>query len=109
MATSIDRYREGVKLKDAKEFEPAAGKLLEAIAADEKFAIAYHALVQCYTESGKHPEAIAAAQKCIELEPDDYFSYIALSRAYQRAGMIPEAELAMMQGQQAQLRSQPKK
>lgn len=109
MAKHIELYREGVKLKDAKDFEPAIVKLKESIAIDDHFAVAYHALAQCLTELARHPEAIEAAQKCIALEPDDYFSYIALSRAYQRAGLIPEAEMAMMQGQQAQMRSQAKK
>lgn len=109
MATHIELYREGVKLKDAKEFDAAVAKLKESIAVNDKFAVAYHALTQCYTELAKHAEAIETAKKCIELEPDDYFSYIALSRAFQRGGFIPEAELAMMQGQQAQMRAQSKK
>jgi tetratricopeptide (TPR) repeat protein len=109
MPTKIEVYREGVKLKDAKDYEGAIAKLNEARAMDEKFSMPLHALVQCYTELGRHEEAIQTAQKIVTLEPDDQFSYIALSRAYQRAGMIPEAEYAMMQGQQAQMRAQAAK
>lgn len=106
MATKEELYREGKKLKDAKEFEPAIAKLKEAVALDPKFTMPMHALVQCYTETARHEEAIQLAKRIVEIEPDDQFSYIALSRAYQRGGLIPEAEYAMMQGQQAQMRAQ---
>jgi tetratricopeptide (TPR) repeat protein len=109
LPTAIELYREGVKLKDEKKFDEAIARLTEAIGADARLAVAYHALTQCYTQSGRHQEAIATAQKVVQLEPDDYFSYVALSRAYQPAGMIPEAEYAMMQGQQAQARAQTAK
>ena len=39
-------------------------------------------------------EAIYHAQKVVELEPEDTFSYTALSVIYQRCGRIPEAEEA---------------
>lgn len=109
MATKIELYREGVKLKDAKEFAPAIEKFKEALALDEKFTMPLHAMVQCYTELGNHEEAIRVATQIVQIEPDDQFSYISLSRAYQRGGLIPEAEMAMMQGQQAQIRAQQMK
>ena len=37
---------------------------------------------------------VAAPRKSSELEPDDTFSYTALSVIYQRCGKIPEAEHA---------------
>jgi hypothetical protein len=39
-------------------------------------------------------QAVYHAKKVVELEPDDTFSYTALSVIYQRCGMIPEAEHA---------------
>lgn len=106
MATKEDLFREGSKLKNEKRFEEAIGKFNEAIALDDKFTLPMHSLVQCHTELARHEEAIKVARRIVELEPNDHFAYIALSRAYQRAGMIPEAEYAMMQGQQAQFRAQ---
>lgn len=105
MASKEDLYREGAQLKNDRKFEEAAAKFKESAALDDKFSLPLHAIVQCYTELGRHEEAIAYAKKIVELEPDDHFAYIALSRAYQRGGMIPEAEYAMMQGQQAQARA----
>jgi tetratricopeptide (TPR) repeat protein len=109
MSDKIALYKEGVKLKDAKEFDAAIAKLKESAALDEKFTMPLHAITQIYTAQGRHEEAIATAKKIVEIEPDDQFSYIALSRAYQPAGLIPEAEYAMMQGQQAFARAQAAK
>lgn len=106
MATKEELFKEGSKLKNEKKYEEAIVKLQESAALDEKFTLTLHALVQCFTETGRHEEAINSAKKIVEIEPDDHFAYIALSRAYQRAGLIPEAEYAMMQGQQAQMRAQ---
>ena len=48
-------------------------------------------------------QAIAHAQKVVELEPDDAFSYTALSVIYQRCGRIPEAEHAKAMAWQKQM------
>jgi Flp pilus assembly protein TadD len=45
-----------------------------------------------YTKLGQHEEAIKHGLKVVELEPNDPFSYTAMSVTYQRAGRIPEAE-----------------
>jgi tetratricopeptide (TPR) repeat protein len=109
MPTQNEVYKEGVKLKDEGKYEEAMAKLQQAYAMDEQNTLPLHAMVQCLTELARHEEAIATGQKIITIEPDDQFSYIALSRAYQRSGMIPEAEMAMMQGQQAMMRAQAAK
>lgn len=116
MATMIELYKQGVKLKDEAlrekdqgKFEQALALLTEAVALDDSVTLPLHAMVQCLTELGRHDEAVAVAQKIVQKEPDDMFAYISLSRAYQRGGKIPEAEYAMMQGQQAQMRAQAAK
>ena len=106
MPTQDEVYKEGVKLKDEKKYEEAVAKLQEAAAMDEKNTLPLHAMAQCHTELAQHEAAIALAQKIVQIEPDDQFSYIALSRALQRNGQIPEAEYAMMQGQQAAAKTQ---
>ncbi|MGL4465269.1 MAG: tetratricopeptide repeat protein [Planctomycetia bacterium] len=98
MPTRVELYKEGCKLKDAKSYEEALVKLREADAMGGADTLPMHAIVQCCTELNQHEEAIATAQKIVDKEPNEMFSYIALSRAYQRAGMIPEAEYAMMKG-----------
>jgi tetratricopeptide (TPR) repeat protein len=109
MPTQDELYKEGVKLKDEAKYEEALARLDEAAGMDATNSLPLHAMVQCLTELARHEEAIATAKRIIEIEPDDQFSYIAISRAYQRAGMIPEAEMAMMQGQQAAMRAQAAK
>ncbi len=104
MAEAKDLFLEGKKLKEQKEYEPAVAKLQECLAIDGKFVYALHAIVQCLTELGRHEEAINYGKQLIEFEPNDNFSYIALSRAYQRAGMIPEAEHMMALGHQVAAR-----
>jgi tetratricopeptide (TPR) repeat protein len=105
MATFKDAFREGRQLQASKEFEAAIEKFRAAAELEEKISTALQAMAQCYTELGRHQEAIESAKKAVEKEPDDQFSYISLSRAYQRGGFIPEAEYAMAQGQQAAWRS----
>ena len=49
-------------------------------------------LAKLYVDLAESDKAIAHAKKVVELEPDDTFSYTALSVIYQRCGKIPEAE-----------------
>ena len=105
MATFKDLFREARQLQANKDFEAALEKLSAASELEEKTSTSLQAMAQCYTELGRHQEAIDAAKKAVEKEPNDQFSYISLSRAYQRGGFIPEAEYAMAQGQQAAWRA----
>ena len=78
-------YDEADKLKDAGKLDEAATKLNEAIEADANYALAHSALAVVLQKLGRHEEAIQHAQKVCELEPDDPFSFTALSVTYQRA------------------------
>ena len=46
-------------------------------------------------ELAKHDDAIRHGLKVCELEPNEPFSFTAMSVTFQRAGKIPEAEDAM--------------
>jgi tetratricopeptide (TPR) repeat protein len=107
MADAKELFLAGKKLKEAKEYEPAVAKLKESLAVDENFIYSLHAIVQCLTELGRHEEAIEYGKRLVDLDPNDNFSYISLSRAYQRAGMIPEAEHMMAMGHQVAARARP--
>ncbi len=85
MADPHALYDEADKLKDAGQLDEAAAKLNEALAADANYALAHSALAVVLQKLGRHEEAIQHAQKACELEPDDPFSYTALSVTYQRA------------------------
>ena len=101
MATFNELFKAGRQLQRDKQYEEALVQLAEAAKVEDKTSAAVQAMAQCYTELGRHQEAIDTARKAVEIEPNDQFAYISLSRAYQRGGFIPEAEYAMMQGQQA--------
>jgi tetratricopeptide (TPR) repeat protein len=78
-------YDEADKLKDAGKLEDAAAKLHEALAADPNYALAHAALAVVTQRLGRHEEAVEHAKKVCELDPEDPFSFTALSVTYQRA------------------------
>ena len=95
MATKEQIYDEADKLKEAGKLEEAAARLNDALTIDPNYALAHSALAVVYTRLKRHDEAIRHAQCVCELEPNDPFSFTALSVTCQRAGKIPEAENAM--------------
>ena len=85
MADLTQLYDEAEKLKQEGDLDGAAAKLQEALVADENYALAHSALAIVLQRMGKHEEAIAHGQRVCELEPNDPFSYTALSVTFQRA------------------------
>jgi Flp pilus assembly protein TadD len=94
MPTPNQLYDEAVDLRDKGDKEAAIAKLLEAVKADPDFAIGHGMLAKLYADIARADEAIHHARRVVELEPNDTFSYTALSVIYQRCGKIPEAEEA---------------
>jgi tetratricopeptide (TPR) repeat protein len=78
-------YAEAEKLKDAGDYEPAIAKLNELLAEDESHTLAHMALAVLYGKVGQHEEAVKHGQRACELEPEDPFSFTAMSVTYQRA------------------------
>lgn len=74
--------------------EAAVRMYLDAIALDAHYADAWQGLALAYSSLGRHQEAIDAAKRLIELTPDDVLAHTTLSRMFQAAGMIAEAEAA---------------
>ena len=77
----------------------AAGRIDEAVAGyrravalDPKLAIAWNGLAMALEKAGDLDGAIEAANRLIELEPDEALGHTSLSRFSQQKGMIPEAE-----------------
>ena len=60
----------------------------------ERRGIAPQGLALALNQLERHPEAIEAAKRLCELTPDDVLAHTTLSRIYQAAGMVPEAEAA---------------
>jgi Flp pilus assembly protein TadD len=94
MPTPNELYDQAADLRDSGDKEAAVAKLEEAVAIDPKFAIGHGMLAKLYADLAKADQAIEHALKVAELEPDDAFSFTALSVIYQRCGRIPEAEHA---------------
>jgi predicted Zn-dependent protease len=102
MPTADERYDEAIQLKEGGKVEEAIAKLRELIVEQPDYALAYSALAVFYSGLEQHDEAIENARRACDLEPDDPFSFVALSLLCQKAGLIAEAERALMAARQAQ-------
>jgi Flp pilus assembly protein TadD len=94
MPTANELYDQAVELRDKGDKLGAVARLEEALTVDPNEAIVHGMLAKLYADLAEADKAIEHAQKVVELEPNDAFSYTALSVIYQRCGRIPEAEEA---------------
>jgi tetratricopeptide (TPR) repeat protein len=92
MADKWDLFDQAVDLVAEAKPAEAVAKYEEAIALDAEFADAWQGLALVLNELGEHPRAIEAGKRLCELTPDDVLAHTTLSRIYQAAGMIAEAE-----------------
>lgn len=95
MPSEHELYDEAEKLKIEGKLEEAAAKLHAALEQNPQYALAHSNLAVIYGRLQKHEEAIKHGEKVCELEPQDPFSFTAMSVTYQRAGKIQEAEDAL--------------
>ena len=82
---AIDHFADG-------ELDKAVETYQTALALDPQYVDAWHGLAMAYNDLHRYPEAIDAGKKLCELTPDDILAHTSLSRFYQAAGMVPEAE-----------------
>jgi Flp pilus assembly protein TadD len=106
MPSVHERYDEAIELQQQGKLEEAMGKLTALIAECPDYALGHAALSVFYGKLGRHEEAIEHAKKVCELEPDDSFSFMAMSLICQRAGKRSEAEEAMGQAMEKQWAAQ---
>lgn len=85
MATEHELYAEGEKLKDDGKIQEAHEKFLQALEVDETFALAHLALAVTYGKLGDHEKAITHGERACALDPQDPFSFTAMSVTYVRA------------------------
>ncbi len=111
MSDPATLYDEADQLKDAGKLDEAVAKLNEALQADSSYSLAHAALAVVLQKLGRHDEALTHAKRVCELDPDDPFSFTALSVTYQRAfagtnnmAYIRMAEDAMEQSRMLQSR-----
>ena len=92
MADKYELFDEAVDLVADGVLDAAIAKYREALAIDDDFADAWQGLALAYNELGNHLGAIDAGKKLCEITPDDVLAHTTLSRIYQAAGLIAEAE-----------------
>jgi len=76
-----------------------------AIEIDPALAIAWNGISMALAKLGQVDEAIEAAERLVELEPDDPLSHTNLSRILMQKGLIQEAEDAKAKAMGLQMRS----
>lgn len=92
--TAEDHYYAGIDFLGEGKIEEAIAEYNRALEIDPKFSDALHGLAQAYHARQDFDRAIEAAQRIVALDPEDILAWTAISRAYQRKGMVPEAEEA---------------
>jgi Flp pilus assembly protein TadD len=95
MMNRDDRYAAAETLKNEGKLAEAVAALAELVVQEPDFTLAHSALAAWCTRLERHEEAIRHARRACELEPNDPFSYTALSVACMRGGRIAEAEDAL--------------
>ncbi len=81
----VELYDAADRLKEAGKLPEAVEKLNAALEMDDSYALAHSALAVILQRLDQHEEAVQHAARVCELEPDDPFSFTALSVTYQRA------------------------
>lgn len=85
MSDVVKLYDEADQLKNEGKLDEAVAKLQEVLAIDETYALAHSALSVVLQRQQKHEDAVKHAEQVCKLEPNDPFSFTAMSVTYQRA------------------------
>ena len=111
--TAEDHYYAGIDFFGEGKLDEAIAEYERAIEMDPKLVDALHGLAQAYYAKEDFDRTIEAARRIITLDADDILAWTTVSRAYQRKGMVPEAEeagnKARVLGWKQQLREQKAK
>ena len=92
MASSEELYDQAVDCVAEGKLDEAIAKYREALAQAPDFSDAWEGLSMALADKELWDDAIAAAKKVVELNPEEQLGYTNVSRIYQRAGNVPEAE-----------------
>src|SRR4051794_26675806 len=87
-----DYYYAALDLVAEGHHEQAVEEYRKALVADPTFLDALHGLSRALQDLNRLDEAIEAAKRISELDPDDVLAHTSLSILYQKKGMVPEAE-----------------
>ena len=89
-----DHYYAGIDFFGEGKLPEAIAEYTRALELDPKFSDALHGLAQAYHAQQDFDRTIETARRILDLDPDDILAWTTISRAYQRKGMVPEAEEA---------------
>ena len=89
-----DHYYAGIDFFGEGKLPEAIAEYTRALELDPKFSDALHGLAQAYHALQDFDRSIETARRILALDPDDILAWTTISRAYQRKGMVPEAEEA---------------
>ena len=89
-----DHYYAGIDFFGDGKLPEAIAEYTRALELDPKFSDALHGLAQAYHAQQDFDRTIETARRILALVPDDILAWTTISRAYQRKGMVPEAEEA---------------
>ena len=84
MADAHAMYDEAEKLKDDSKYQEAIAKYLEILGTDDSFTLAHLALAVTYGKVGDFENAVKHGERACQLEPNDPFSFTAMSVTYQQ-------------------------
>jgi tetratricopeptide (TPR) repeat protein len=108
--TAEDHYYAGTDLFGEGKLAEAIAEYTRALELNPQFSDALHGLAQAYHAQQDFDRTIETAQRILALDPEDILAWTTISRAYQRKGMVPEAEeagnKARILGWKQQLREQ---
>ena len=102
MPTNVELYDAAIELQQQGHLQQAIDKLRDLVAQDDGYALGHAALSVFYSKLDRHDEAVEHAARVCQLEPEDPFSFVAMSLICQKAGRLAEAEQAQVQARQAQ-------
>jgi len=106
--TADELYDRAVDCVADGDLDGAIAGYREALTLDPDFSDAWEGLSMALADKELWDEAIAAAKRVVELTPDDQLPYTNLSRIYQRAGNVPEAEAWAAKGRMIDWKQQLK-
>jgi tetratricopeptide (TPR) repeat protein len=89
-----DHYYAGIDFFGEGKLPEAIAEYTRALELDPKFSDALHGLAQAYHAQQDFDRSIETARRILARDPDDILAWTTISRAYQRKGMVPEAEEA---------------
>lgn len=92
MPTAEDLFDQAVDHIAEGDVDGAIAKYQEALDSNPAFADAWEGLSMALADKELWEQAIEAAKKVVELTPKEQLAYTNVSRIYQRAGNVPEAE-----------------